>query len=217
MIPGLFLRHSLHSSIRSQLIRTTRQTTPTFRQYAVNSRPPLSSSPRGFFSRGRNLLLLGGFSLGTAGITLVASDKAYDVDSHTNGEPSLLSLVRAYVVYSLCSIPPLVDYSPAMLSFTGSIPGLKQISEFMIRYTFFDQVSACHSYRTPQKKLMIRDAFTTTSLLEERPPKMLCHYSTSCEHRTRAPSSRTQSKWTRREVREGAKASPLSTARTSKR
>ncbi|KAG8949620.1 hypothetical protein FRC04_008366 [Tulasnella sp. 424] len=26
-----------------------------------------------------------------------------------------------------------------MLSFTGSIPGLKQISEFMIRYTFFDQ------------------------------------------------------------------------------
>ncbi|KAG9015904.1 hypothetical protein FRB90_004244 [Tulasnella sp. 427] len=71
---------------------------------------------------------------------MVASDKAYDVDPRRqDGDPSLASLFRAYVVYSLCSIPPLVDHSPAMLSFTGSIPGLKQVSEFMIRHTFFGQ------------------------------------------------------------------------------
>lgn len=156
MIPGLFLRHSLHHSIRSPFLRTTRQTSSTIRHYAVNSQPPLSP-PRRLFSRGRNLLLLGGFSLGTAGITLVASDKAYDVDSHPTGEPSLLSLFRAYVVYSLCSIPPLVDYSPALLSVTGSIPGLKQISEFMIRFTFFDQVRL-DLIVSPRKKLMIRAA-----------------------------------------------------------
>ncbi|KAF9482380.1 FAD-linked oxidoreductase [Pholiota conissans] len=49
------------------------------------------------------------------------------------------SLVRTYLVYSMCSIPSLVDASPKILSAMSSVPGLKQITEAFVRYTFFDQ------------------------------------------------------------------------------
>jgi hypothetical protein len=52
----------------------------------------------------------------------------------------LSSLLRSYVVYSLCSMPVLVDWSPTILSASLSIPGLKLLSEFLIRHTFFAQV-----------------------------------------------------------------------------
>jgi proline dehydrogenase len=55
-------------------------------------------------------------------------------------ESSLGSLVRAYTVYTMCSIPALVDASPRLLPFLTSIPGLKQITEAFVRITFFDQV-----------------------------------------------------------------------------
>lgn len=51
----------------------------------------------------------------------------------------LSALLRSYVVYSLCSIPPLVDWSPVILSTVSAIPGLKQITEAIVRNTFFDQ------------------------------------------------------------------------------
>lgn len=53
---------------------------------------------------------------------------------------SLSTLIRAYVVYSFCSVPALVDWSPALLETLSSIPGLKQITEAVVRATFFDQV-----------------------------------------------------------------------------
>lgn len=55
-------------------------------------------------------------------------------------ESSLGSLVRAYTVYTMCSVPALVDASPRLLAFLTSIPGLKQITEAFVRITFFDQV-----------------------------------------------------------------------------
>jgi proline dehydrogenase len=55
-------------------------------------------------------------------------------------DPSLGSLVRAYTVYAMCSVPGLVDASPRLLSFLTSIPGIKQITEAFVRITFFDQV-----------------------------------------------------------------------------
>jgi proline dehydrogenase len=57
-----------------------------------------------------------------------------------NKDPSLGSLVRAYTVYTICSVPALVDASPRLLSFLTSIPGIKQITEAFVRITFFDQV-----------------------------------------------------------------------------
>ncbi|KAH9891216.1 FAD-linked oxidoreductase [Cubamyces lactineus] len=54
-------------------------------------------------------------------------------------DTSLSALIRTYVVYSLCSIPALVDWSPTILSTLLAIPGVKQITETVVRYTFFNQ------------------------------------------------------------------------------
>ncbi|KJA21919.1 hypothetical protein HYPSUDRAFT_202614 [Hypholoma sublateritium FD-334 SS-4] len=79
-----------------------------------------------------------------AGVTLVAASALTttiyadsDVDPKTR--PTLGSQVRAYFVYSMCSIPALVDASPKLLSMTSAVPGLKQITEAFVRVTFFDQ------------------------------------------------------------------------------
>ncbi|KAI0005315.1 FAD-linked oxidoreductase-like protein [Russula compacta] len=51
----------------------------------------------------------------------------------------LPKLLTSYVVYSMCSIPGLVDASPALLSFCASIPGLRHLTEAFVRATFFTQ------------------------------------------------------------------------------
>ena len=63
-----------------------------------------------------------------------------DNGAETIKESSLGSFVRAYTVYTMCSVPALVDASPRILSFLTSIPGIKQITEAFVRITFFDQV-----------------------------------------------------------------------------
>lgn len=52
-----------------------------------------------------------------------------------------LALLRSYLVYTACSIPPLIDHAPALLhAFTHSpVPGLKAITEAIVRRTFFAQ------------------------------------------------------------------------------
>lgn len=54
----------------------------------------------------------------------------------------LSRLITSYVVYSACSIPGLVDASPALLSFCASVPGLRHLTEAFVRATFFKQVLA---------------------------------------------------------------------------
>ena len=64
-------------------------------------------------------------------------------DPHAHSDPDqppLTSLLRAYLVFSLCSFPSLVDASPRILSFFSAIPVLRQVSEAFLRVTFFDQV-----------------------------------------------------------------------------
>jgi proline dehydrogenase len=63
----------------------------------------------------------------------------------TERAPTPLSkLVTSYVVYSLCSVPGLVDASPALLAFCSSVPGLRQLTEAFVRVTFFTQVAPTH-------------------------------------------------------------------------
>ena len=52
----------------------------------------------------------------------------------------LSTLIRTYVVYSFCSIPALVDWAPTILAALSAVPGLKQVTEAVVRATFFDQV-----------------------------------------------------------------------------
>lgn len=47
--------------------------------------------------------------------------------------------MRAYVVYAMCSVPPLVDWSPQILSTLFSIPVISDIAKAIVRITFFDQ------------------------------------------------------------------------------
>lgn len=52
---------------------------------------------------------------------------------------SFSTLLRSYFVYSVCSFPAIVNYSPVIISVATSIPGLRQIAEAVIRGTFFAQ------------------------------------------------------------------------------
>ncbi len=52
----------------------------------------------------------------------------------------LSKLLTSYVVYSACSVPGLVEASPSLLAFCTSTPGLRQLTEALVRATFFEQV-----------------------------------------------------------------------------
>lgn len=93
-----------------------------------------------------------------SGVALAGSAAAYA--NHTNHEVytdggdhlvarapvPLSSLFRSYIVYSMCSMPMLVDQSPSILSVLSSVPGIKQITEAVVRRTFFSQASPYHRY-----------------------------------------------------------------------
>ncbi|RSH88590.1 hypothetical protein EHS25_002817, partial [Saitozyma podzolica] len=54
---------------------------------------------------------------------------------------SYVHILRSYLVYSACSIPPLIDNAPGLLHFFthSPIPGLKGLTEAIVRRTFFAQ------------------------------------------------------------------------------
>src|SRR6266850_993926 len=93
-------------------------------------------------SRGLCISAAGG---GALTVTLI-SGWAYSL--HADAAPPsmeralipLHKLFTSYVVYSMCSVPGLVDASPGFLAVCTSIPGLRQLTEAFVRATFFTQV-----------------------------------------------------------------------------
>ncbi|KAG8691661.1 hypothetical protein FRC08_010114 [Ceratobasidium sp. 394] len=81
-----------------------------------------------------------GLGIGAAifGVGALAVTAYADSETATPGT-SLSSLMRSYLVYTLCSVPPLVNHSPAILGTCSSVPGLKELSEAVVRRTFFAQ------------------------------------------------------------------------------
>ncbi|KAL5534774.1 hypothetical protein ACEPAG_1238 [Sanghuangporus baumii] len=90
--------------------------------------------------------------LGTLAITSAVTGSAYlylhqpvSLDSSSpsrhdeESEEPLSTLLRTYIVYSMCSIPWLVDNSSKILDVLMSIPLVKQITEAVVRATFFAQ------------------------------------------------------------------------------
>lgn len=74
-------------------------------------------------------------------------------------------LIRSYVVFTMCSISPLVEYSPKILSLLTSIPGVRQITEAAVRVTFFnhfcggdtaeDTLPLLHAFRRANKGALL--------------------------------------------------------------
>ncbi|KAF8337661.1 FAD-linked oxidoreductase [Amanita rubescens] len=87
----------------------------------------------------RRNLALATISSGTLGFAL--TKQRTDTNEHSNNTPnhSLSSLVRAYAVYSMCSVPSIVEYSPHILRILLSVPVVRQITEVLVRVTFFNQ------------------------------------------------------------------------------
>ena len=104
------------------------------------------------WSRGFKFALSGAiFGVGLAAITIPTRKRHADTAATSRSEddpttrPSLGSLIATYIVFSMCEIPSLVDASPKLLEFCTSIPGLKQLTEVFVRWTFFNQVPTPHS------------------------------------------------------------------------
>ncbi|KAG9084581.1 hypothetical protein FRC06_003989, partial [Ceratobasidium sp. 370] len=71
---------------------------------------------------------------GLAGVAIYA-----DAPEPSETRAPLGTLLRSYLVYSACSVPAFVNYSPILLEACASVPGLKQVSEAVVRRTFFAQ------------------------------------------------------------------------------
>ncbi|KAI0089884.1 FAD-linked oxidoreductase-like protein [Irpex rosettiformis] len=114
-------------------------TKPLARTFS-SSRP---SATHGSFRRYTTLGLVSGAAVTTSLVLLNRQDPLYadaeEQPQRTLPSPSLSSLLRSYVVYTMCSIPPLVDWSPTILSTCLSIPIVRNITEAFVRITFFDQ------------------------------------------------------------------------------
>jgi len=102
-------------------------------------------------------------------------------DENASGKPlssleaaSVGSLLRSYLVYTLICTPGLVDYSPTILhSFTHSfIPGLKTITESIVRLTFFGQF-------VPGEN--VEECLTTMKNLHERGVGSMLNYSAEAD------------------------------------
>lgn len=96
-------------------------------------------------SKGFRWSLASGAVLATSAVFLQSAIHADALDPPKNDDHKkptpLSSLIRSYIVYTACCIPGLVDWSPAILSTLMSVPLLKQITEAIVRVTFFNQVS----------------------------------------------------------------------------
>lgn len=94
----------------------------------------------------------------------------------TPHELPLRALLRSYIVYTLCSIPPLVDHSPRLLDAVTSVPGLRHLAYGLVKVTFFDQVCSVQTlfpFRSGKRQLKCN----LTSSSEGKQPMLRCHYS----------------------------------------
>lgn len=134
-----------------------------------------------------------GATMLTASSVILASTIYADSDELTPN-PTMGSLFRTYLVYSLCSIPSLVDASPKLLSAMSSVPVLKQITEAFVRVTFFDQVSYHASYldfddltRPSSSGQTLLKKPSLSSVPSAQATKAFCSHILSRSTRTRQP------------------------------
>lgn len=90
--------------------------------------------------RVRFIPLVAGATLG--GVAFATVDRtAVKSEDPARAEVPLSDLIRAYAVYTICGIPAVVDHAPTILSTVLDTPVIGQIAAFVVRHTFFAQVS----------------------------------------------------------------------------
>ncbi|KAI0761175.1 FAD-linked oxidoreductase-like protein [Trametes elegans] len=102
----------------------------------------------------RRLTALGLASCGTLGAALFVHDARSGTTTTAPGASSaneqergarsrapapLSELARTYVVFAFCSVPLLVERAPAILAALTAVPGLRELTEAVVRATFFSQ------------------------------------------------------------------------------
>ncbi len=97
---------------------------------------PILQTRRVLLARTTLGLTLSSLALAIGGTTVFAEhEQAAD-----EPKSSLCSMLRAYVVFSMCSIPHLVDSAPTILNTLSSVPLIREVMEAIMRVTFFKQV-----------------------------------------------------------------------------
>lgn len=87
-------------------------------------------------------VLLGGSLLVTAHVTNNTNTTVRDANRPPDRKQvPLTSLLRSYIVYTMCSVPALVDWSPTILSTLMAVPVIRNVTEAVVRVTFFAQVT----------------------------------------------------------------------------
>jgi proline dehydrogenase len=80
------------------------------------------------------------FTVRRAALSSFAASTIYTNNDRTHGrQTSLLSLIRAYAVYTLCSVPFIVDNSSQIFKLLRTVPVASHITDALVRVTFFDQ------------------------------------------------------------------------------
>ncbi|KAJ3733210.1 FAD-linked oxidoreductase [Lentinula guzmanii] len=116
---------STHATVSSTVSRSSRH----FSKTSVPT--PRRSS--------RLKLIFGGIFVSASGLGYFTLHGGDDNDHATKPRTPLSTLLRSYCVFAMCSIPPLVDKSPAILGVLTSIPGIRQLTYVFVRNTFFNQ------------------------------------------------------------------------------
>lgn len=145
-------------SLISPALRSRRAFFSTTSAHRLNLNASLHGPPRPTRSTTRRVALTAAVGVGVLGSSAYLflrpplhadADSSTNINDTTNDttmaskktEPPLSTLLRAYLVFTMCSFPTLVDHSPTILATLGSIPGLKQATEAFVRATFFSHVS----------------------------------------------------------------------------
>ena len=96
---------------------------------------PILQTRRALLARTTLGLTLSSLALAFGGTVFAEHEQAAD-----EPKSSLCSMLRAYVVFSMCSIPRLVDSAPTILNTLSSVPLVREVMEAIMRVTFFKQV-----------------------------------------------------------------------------
>ena len=149
----LSLRARQASQLFSIGLLASRVTSPVVSCIRPYSQHTHASGPASFTSRNRKILVATSVAALALGLGLSkrksledaskSQSKEGGVDCNPLARVPLRTLLRGYFVYTCCSIPILVDCGPAVVDWCKetSIPGVWSCFEFVVRNTFFPQVS----------------------------------------------------------------------------